>query len=145
MRPLKTFEEYIKRGTVRKRKKDISRASSLAEEAKNKKKFIDEAYKKIGIKDYNANSIIENSYDVIMCLLRSKMLLEGYHSSGEGAHEAEVAFMQKLRFTENDIRFMNQLRYFRNGILYYGKKFDAEYAEKIIDFLNKAFDKLEKK
>ena len=36
---------------------------------------------------------------------------------------------------------MTQLRYFRNGILYYGKTFDSEYAEKVIDFTKKIMKK----
>ena len=38
--------------------------------------------------------------------------------------------------------FTNDLRYFRNGILYYGKSFDKEYGEKVLDFLNKTYPKL---
>jgi hypothetical protein len=62
------------------------------------------------------------------------MLEQGYVSSGQGAHEAEVAFTRNLGFTENNVQLLDQLRYFRNGILYYGKRFDKEYAERIILF-----------
>lgn len=63
-------------------------------------------------------------------------------ASGSGAHEAEVAYMLKLGFKEQDIRFMNDLRYFRNGILYYGKSFDSDYAEKTLRFLSRSYDQL---
>ena len=97
---------------------------------------------KVGLKDENANYFIENSYDILIELIRSRLLAKGYCSSGEGAHEAEVSFMRLINFTENETRFMNDLRYFRNGILYYGKRFDAEYGRKVIDFLNKSYPKL---
>jgi hypothetical protein len=39
---------------------------------------------------------------------------------------------------------MNSLRYFRNGILYYGERFDAEYAKKVLGFLEKVYPRLKK-
>ncbi len=77
-----------------------------------------------------------------MELVRAKMLLAGYNSSGQGAHEAEVSYLRELKFSENEIEFANQLRYFRNGITYYGKVFGKEYALKVIDFLDKIYPKL---
>lgn len=142
MRPLKTFEEFLKYGTVRRRRPDMSRARSLAEEAERRKKFLQEMLSKMGISDANANYYIENSYDTLIELLRAKLLLEGFDSSGKGAHEAEVAYMRNMDFSEHEVRFMNDLRYFRNGIKYYGKPFDTEYGKKVLDFLNKTYPKL---
>ena len=67
------------------------------------------------------------------------MLLEGY-----SAHEAEVAYLKKLNFSENEAEFMDKLRYFRNGILYYGKIFNTEYAEKVMAFMDRIVPKLKK-
>lgn len=100
---------------------------------------------KIGLNDENANDIIEDCYDILISLIRAKMLLSGFNSSGIGAHEAEVAYMKNLDFLDTEIRFMNELRYFRNGIMYYGKRFDKEYAEKVLNFLKKIKEKLNKK
>ena len=69
-------------------------------------------------------------------------LTEGYKSSGEGAHEAEVSFLRELNFPEPDVRFMNDLRYFRNGIKYYGKDFDKHVAGRALSFLDKTYPKL---
>ena len=77
-----------------------------------------------------------------MFLIRSKMFETGYNSSGHGAHEAEVAYGKQLGFSDIDIVLLDQLRYFRNGILYYGKRFDKEYAEKIISFTENNYSKL---
>ena len=142
MKPLKNFEEFLRDGTVRKASPDMLRAKSLVEEAERRKKFLDELLEKIRMKDENANYFIESSYDILISLIRAKLLSEGFSSSGKGAHEAEVSFMRKLGFPEKDVRFMNDLRYYRNGILYYGKKFDADYSKKVLDFLNKMFAKL---
>lgn len=142
MRPLKLFEEFIESGIVRKRIPDVARARSLIEEAEKRRKFLNEMLDKIGITDDNANYFIENSYDMLLELLRAKLLTDGFYASGEGSHEAEVAYMRDLKFDEKDVRFMNDLRYFRNGILYYGKDFNADYGKKVIEFLNAAYPKL---
>ena len=88
----------------------------------------------IKLSDVNANMFIRLCYDILMELIRSKMLLDGYNASGQGAHEAEVSYLRLLNFKENQIQFFNSLRYFRNGIIYYGKIMDKEYAQKVIDF-----------
>ena len=105
-------------------------------------KFLNEILNKIGLLDENANYFIENSYDILIELIRAKLLIDGFSSSGKGAHEAEVSYMRKLDFNESDVGFMNDLRYFRNGILYYGKNFDKEYGKKVLDFLKKIHPKL---
>ncbi|MBU4352211.1 MAG: hypothetical protein KKA65_02735 [Nanoarchaeota archaeon] len=145
MRPLKKFEEFLENGVVRKRKPDQSRADWLFREEEDRKKFLDEAYEKVGMRNDNANYFIENAYDTLIGLIRAQMLLQGFSASGEGAHEAEVAFLRKLKFTESETRFMNELRYFRNGILYYGKKFDVEYGKRVLEFLSKVYPRLKEK
>lgn len=142
MRPIKGFGEFVDDGTVRKISPDMPRARSLVEEAGRRKNFLDEMLEKIGINDENANYFIESSYDVLIGLIRAKLLTKGFSSSGKGAHEAEVSFMKKLGFPEKDIRFMNGLRFYRNGILYYGKQFDADYGKRVLGFLKKTFTKL---
>lgn len=142
MRPVRTFKEYLEEGVVKKQSQDFSRARSLVKESENSYRFLKEVIGKIGISDDNANSIIKNSYDIIMELIRAKMLSLGYNSSGHGAHEAEVAFLREIGFKETELEFANQLRFFRNGILYYGKSFDKSYAEKVLNFLNKVKTRL---
>lgn len=144
MRTVRDFEEFLQTGVVRKRTPDKARADSLAAEAEKRKAFIEVMTASVGLSDKNANYFIENSYDVLIELLRAKLLLDGFGTSGEGAHEAEVSYLAKLGFAESDAAFMNDLRYFRNGILYYGKEFDAEYGRKVLEFLDKTYPKLKK-
>ena len=139
---LKSFEEYLQKGTIKLITPDLARASSLIEEADKRRKFLKEMSDKIGLSDENANYFIETSYDALIELIRAKMLTDGFKSSGEGAHEAEVVYLKKLDFSEADIRFMNELRSFRNGILYYGRSFDEDYGKKVLDFLEKVYPKL---
>ncbi len=70
------------------------------------------------------------------------MLVDGYKAVGFSAHEAEVSYLSKLEFSESEIVFMDEIRYSRNSILYYGKKFDKDYAEKVLKFLDATYSKL---
>ncbi|MBT3407734.1 hypothetical protein HOK68_00490 [Candidatus Woesearchaeota archaeon] len=134
MKAIKNFKEFLKEGIVKKQSPDKSRAKFLIKESENSNKSLLELIEKIKLSDVNANMFIRLCYDILMELIRSKMLLDGYNASGQGAHEAEVSYLRLLNFKENQIQFFNSLRYFRNGIIYYGKIMDKEYAQKVIDF-----------
>jgi hypothetical protein len=135
MKTLREFEEYLKTGIVKKQSPDKIRSKDLTEQSDQTFKSVSQIVNEIGINDTNADTIIKESYDSIMSLVRAKMILEGFNSSGIGAHEAQVAYFKKLNFSEDKVQFLNQLRYFRNGIMYYGNKFDKEYTEKVFNFL----------
>ena len=142
MRTIKSFDEFIDEGIVRKITPDNERSESLKSEADRKFGLLNENIKKNGVDNNNANDYVEYCYNIIMFLIRAEMFKSGYSSSGQGSHEAEVAFTKNLGFNDTDIRFLDQLRYFRNGILYYGKRFDKEYAEKVIEFTKITYKKL---
>lgn len=142
MKPLKNFEEFIKEGIIRKVAIDLNRAKSLILESERKINSLNEHIEKVGIKDQNANDYVEYCYDILMFLIRSKLYKEGYSSIGQGAHEAEVSFARNLGLNEKETQFLNQVRYFRNGILYYGKRLDVEFAEKVLEFTKKIYPKL---
>ena len=144
MKNLKEFKEFLDKGIVKKRFLDKPRSQDLITESDKTFKSVMEIVKKIGVNEINAHTIIKESYDVLMGLIRAKMLLKGFSSSGKGAHEAEISYLKELNFLEKDVQFANQLRFFRNGIMYYGKSFDKEYAEKVFNFLKKIIVKLEK-
>jgi len=141
---MKEFEDFLDNGIVKKISVDKSRAKDLISEANRKFKQLKRVVEKIGIDNENANDIVEDSYDILLGLVRSKMLFGGLSASGKGAHEAEVSFLKKIGFKEQEIEFINKLRYFRNGILYYGTKFDKEFANKVLNFLKKIYPKLKK-
>ena len=133
----KEFEYYVKKGVIRKIASDKPRAEFLIKESKVSLEGLKERIEIIGINDKNVNSIIKDCYDIIMETIRAKLLLEGYSSSGSYAHEGEISYLKKLGFPDSEISFLNELRYFRNGIIYYGKILDKEYAEKVLNFLEK--------
>ncbi len=138
----KSFEEYLDLGIIKKSFVDKSRAEFLINETQNSLGGLNERLEKVGIKDNNANSIIKDCYDLLMELVRAKMLLDGFNASGAYAHEAGVSYLQKLNFPELEVYFLNEMRYFRNSATYYGKILSKEYAEKVVDFFRKLYPKL---
>jgi len=142
MKAIKKFEEFIRSNVVKKQSIDKPRAEFLIKESENSYNNLLEMIQKIRLNDANANAFVKSCYDILMELIRAKMLLEGYNASGFGAHEAEVSYMRVSGFDEIDVQFADQLRFFRNGMTYYGTILDKAYAEKVIVFTNKIYPKL---
>lgn len=142
MRAIKDFNEFIKKGTVKMQKPDKSRAEYLMEEAEKSYKLLLIKIEKLDVDDQTANDLVKSCYDILMEIIRAKMLLNGYNASGFGAHEAEVSYTRSLGFKEKDIQFLDQIRYFRNGMLYYGTRLEKENAERIIEFTKNIYLKL---
>ena len=117
-----------------------ARALSLVAESQKKKQFMELVLSKIEAKQVNQNFIIDSCYDIIIELIRAKMIMEGF--SSEKSHEAEISYMKKLKFQEKDIAFMNELRYYRNGIKYYGKIMGEEYANKVLEFMKENYNQI---
>jgi len=138
------FDEFIKRGIVKKQNPDNSRALFLKKEAEISYLNLHEKISKIGLRDDNANDFVKSCYDILMELIRAKMILKGFNASGQGAHESEVSYLRLLGFRENEVQFADQIRYFRNGMLYYGTRLEKEYAEKVIEFTKKIYAELTK-
>ena len=142
MKAIRSFDEFIIDRIVKKQSIDKSRAEFLIKEAQNSYNNLLEKIQKIKISNTNANDSVKSCYDILMELIRAKMLLNGYNATGFGAHEAEASYMRVLRFNENDVQFADQIRFFRNGMLYYGTISDKEYAEKVIEFTKKIYKRL---
>ena len=142
MKDLKQFNEFIRMGIVKKQSPDKSRSKFLIMEAEQGYAYLLKLIKTMGVENQNANDYVKNCYDLLMELTRAKMLLEGLNASGFKAHEAEVAYWGLLQFKEQDIQFLDQIRFFRNGMLYYGTILDKEYADKVIEFTKKNYQKL---
>ena len=131
------FDTFLNKRTVRKITPDRARANFLINESDTTLTGLKERLDKIGINENNANSIIKDCYDILMEIIRAKMLLDGFSASGLNAHEAEVSYLKKLDFQDKEVSFINELRYFRNSVTYYGKLLDKSYAQKVVDFLLK--------
>ncbi len=126
------FQLLSKKGITRKITPDISRANFLSKESKKSLRGLKNRVEKLGIDEFSANSIIKDIHDIIIQTIRSKILMQGFSSSGNYAHEAEVAFMKKLGFSEYKISFVNNLRSSRNGINYYEKSLKVNTPKSVI-------------
>jgi len=142
MKPIRKFEEFIRQNVVKKQDIDKSRAEFLIEESEKDYRCLLEMAEKLKVSDNNSNIFVKSCYDILMELIRAKMLLEGYNASGLGAHEAEIAYLRVLGFNEKDVQFADQIRFFRNGMLYYGTILDKEYARQVLEFTKKNYPKL---
>ena len=140
----KNFEEYLTKGIIKKCSINKSRAEFLIEESEKSLRGLKKRIDIMEIDEDNANSIIKDCYDILMELIRAKLLLDGYNSSGQFAHEAEVSYLKKLGFSDNEVAFINDLRYFKNSINYYGKILSVEYAKQVSNFTNKIYPKLKR-
>ncbi len=137
MKPIKNFSEFLSEGIVKKQFPDKPRAEFLKNESAQAEAFLAKIVGKFGITDENANTIVKESYDILMSLIRARMLTQGFNCSGQGAHEAEVSYLREIGINELDVHLADQLRYFRNGIMYYGKSMDSDYAKKAMDLMKK--------
>jgi hypothetical protein len=136
------FNYYLEKGIVKKQSPNLPRAEFLKEETDKSFIGLKSRIEKLGIDEYNANSIIKDVHDIILEKIRSKMLTNGYNASGYHAHESEVAYMKILGFSEYEMSFVNELRLARNGINYYGRIFEQSYAKTCFEFLLTIINKL---
>ena len=130
---MKKFEEFMRLGFAKKQTPNNERAKSLVEESEDKYKFLQTALKSVPKDQMSANFVVESCYDILIELIRAKMFIDGFNSNN--SHEAEISYMERIKLSEAEIRFMDELRYNRNGIKYYGKRFEPEYAEKVLKFV----------
>jgi hypothetical protein len=138
---LRKFEEFILLKIVTKQSPDNERAKNLILESEDKLKFFEKVKRKIGREELNSNYIIETCYDILIELLRAKILTLGYKTD---SHEAEISYMRNLNFSEREVAFMNQLRYVRNGIKYYGRILEQDYADEVFIFMERIYLKLKR-
>ena len=141
MRPLREFREFVEQGSVVRQSPDKHRARSLVEELGKKRAFLDYILKNTPKEEVYPNFVIDYCYDIILEYVRARMILDGYNSD---SHEAEVAYMRVLGFSNAEVRLVDELRYFRNGIKYYGKVMGWDYGKKVISFINKIYPKLKR-
>ncbi len=126
------FEYYLKKGVVKRSRKDVERAKGLLKKARKRMKTADN----IQVKDFK----LEFVYEAIIELTEALMSLEGYKSY---SHEADIAFLRRLNFPEDVILKLDEVRRNRHRSKYYGVELKADKTEKLIKFCKDIFKKLE--
>jgi hypothetical protein len=135
-----SFDEFMRSGKAKRQTPNRQRAISLAKEAKDKKEFLGISIASIPPQKMNPNFIVDSCYDIMLEMIRAKMLLDGFNAGS--SHEAEVSYMERLGFPETEISFMDEVRYYRNGTKYYGTILSTEYANKVLSFMRRVYPKL---
>ena len=136
---MRTFEEFLKLGFVRKKKIDEARAESLIRGAEERKKVME---KYLPLNEETTMKIVEECYDIIREFLEAKLSKDGYKSYN---HEAVVSYLTNLGFSKNDVSFFDKLREVRHGTKYYGKKVEKDYAKNVLNFVKEIYPKLKRK
>lgn len=132
------FEDFIKKGQVRKSSKDMQLVKSLIETSEIDMKFLNG----LKIDDISARKILSNYYDVLRSILEAIAILEGYKVY---SHEAFTYFLKEKNEEALANKF-DRFRKIRNKVNYYGKSVSIEeveeYKEEIIELIEKLKQKL---
>lgn len=79
------------------------------------------------VEKYPSNTL-DDYYDVIHKLAEALLLLKGFKTKGEGAHQELIDFVSKeIGLAEQTREFLQQMRDYRNRISYEGFMIDKNY------------------
>ncbi len=124
------WDVCIKDSIARSISKDVSRAKSLYETAKDRIEVITDVTPK------NCNFVFEDYYSSIMELIQAKCFIEGFNVLN---HKC-LGFYIRDELQRSDLFLIfDDLRYKRNSLTYYGSKMDFETAKVAIEDAKKIF------
>jgi len=135
---MKKFEDFLKKGDVRKQARDLNLANALIKSSEKSVRNI----MRTTVDDLNAESLLSEIYDAIREIIDSILSLGGYKSY---SHEASILFLERFSdISESERLFLDNLRKVRNGIKYYGKEIDSIEVKKVMGFMDLILPKLYK-
>ena len=116
---------------------DREKAKSIIKMAETTLKMIEG----INSRDF-ASNILKEYYDVIREFMATVLLLDGFKTTGEGAHKKLIEYIGKnYQFTEYEISLLNELRIIRNKISYNGFFITEDYLRRkkksVLDIISK--------
>ena len=126
------FEYYLSKGLVKKRRKNVKLAESLLNSALDRIKFSKQILKT------KPKYALEMAYEAVIELIDSLLALEGFKS---WSHEANIAFLSKIDFTEVELKRFDVSRRKRHSSKYYGATFSVKEVKQEIVYLEKIFKK----
>lgn len=90
------------------------------------------------------SNILKDYYDVVRELLSIIVLLDGYKTTGEGAHKKLIEYIEKKykQITKGEIISIDGLRILRNKIVYDGFFITEEYLARKIPEIEQTIIKL---
>ena len=118
------FQDFIKKGDVRKAEVDKVLAKSILITSENDLLF----FNNLKIDKNSARKIVSNCYDILRSILEAISALDGYKVY---SHEAFTYFLKEKHEDVLSIKF-DRFRKIRNSINYYGKSVEIKEAEDIV-------------
>lgn len=127
---MKSWDEYVKEGIVRKSSVNLGVIKSLIKDSDD----LIGIFSKLNIEDENVKILFKNYYDALRGICESICLLNGYKIYN---HEAVGLFFREI--LKEDLIFIkfDRLRIIRNGIHYYGKGLDIGEGKASIEEIKK--------
>jgi len=132
------FEDFLKRGNVRKSSKDDGLIKSLVKTAKSDLKF----FNGLVINGDSSRRLVGIYYDILRSLLEALASRDGYKIY---LHEAFTYYLKEIKEEEEISIKFDRFRKIRNSINYYGKDILVVEAEDIIKDLKGVIDIILKK
>jgi len=119
------FEDFLKKGSVRKASKDEGLIKSLIKTAKNDLKF----FGKLEINEDSSRRLVGIFYDVLRSLLESMASIDEYKIY---LHEAFTYYLKEIKGEEEISVKFDRFRKIRNSINYYAKEISIDEAKELI-------------
>ena len=130
---LSKFEYYLSKGLVKRRRKNVELAKSLTNSALDRMEFAKQ------ILHTKPRYALEMAYEAVIELIDALLALEGFKS---WSHEASIAFLSKIGFSDVELRRFDITRKKRHSSKYYGVNFSLEEANKEIAYIERLFKKV---
>jgi len=128
------FEDFIKKGSVRRASPDEAMVKSLIETALLDLKFLNS----LDINEMSSRRIMVNYYDALRSILEAVSSLDCYKIY---SHEAFTYFL-KEKGEDIMARKFDRFRKIRNSINYYGKDIAIEETKENVEDIKKMIDVL---
>ncbi|MFH0836964.1 MAG: hypothetical protein V1870_02440 [Candidatus Aenigmatarchaeota archaeon] len=133
-----SWNEYVKKGSVRKIVVDKGVIKTLIEIADKRIKVIS----KLGISEENSSIVFTNYYDSLREICDAICLLNGYKIY---SHEAIGLYLRDFLKEQAIFNKFDRFRILRNGVNYYGKTIPFEVAKQDIADIEKIIKELKTK
>ncbi len=91
------------------------------------------------------SQVLKEYYEVIREMVSIVLLLDGFKTVGEGAHNKQIDYLKKYKdFSQSEIKLMDNLRIIRNRVSYDGFFVKEDYIDRKLPDVLKIIEKLKK-
>lgn len=127
---------------------DLIKITPNTEKAKSILKMVDTTLEMIKFIDKTKfpSNVAKEYYEVIRELISVILLLDGYKTSGDGAHKKQVDYLETnyKDLTMTEIKLIDDLRTTRNKIVYDGFFVNTSYIDRKLTEILEIIEKLRK-